>query len=469
MQIDRLRIVLKPRTKWEAADLGIKLAVRWYLPLQFAWLVLAAPFFFVAVQLDGFLSKVFLLWWFKPLYERPVLMCLSILIFDGRVTLRGILQGFADWRLWLYLTIFRLSWHRGGNAPIGALEGLDFSTESQRRKWLYEGEERNDFSITSLGLLIELVIVFSIVQLISLLTETDFNAAYVGILKFLTINEIGDSQALILLGIIFVAMGVTAVFYVSVGFATYLNRRTVMEGWDLEIGFKKLISRLGVVALIALLVLPNTAVIASEADESPDRVVAQVLDEPEFNQNETISVPEHMRDVLRWLIDRDYEAEPVKEGAMGQVLATVLKLVLIIALIYVLCLFFYKFYNAYGFGSRREEDESLSLRQTERIKKLPKDVLKTTQNHWEEGRYRDALALLYNAAVAYADGRFTCSIRDSDTEGDCLRKTRNIDRSARNAFVKITRLWRNLAYGGELPSEEKFREAIQGFSDDIAR
>ena len=132
MQIDQLRVALKPRSKWEAADLGIKLAIRWFLPLQIAWLALALPFFILALQLDGFISQVFLLWWFKPLYERPVLMTLSTLIFNGRVTFRGVLQGFADWRLWLYLSIFRLSWHRAAKRSNRGIGGFGFQHSNSK-------------------------------------------------------------------------------------------------------------------------------------------------------------------------------------------------------------------------------------------------------------------------------------------------------------------------------------------------
>ena len=153
---------------------------------------------------------------------------------------------------------------------------------------------------------------------------------------------------------------------------------------------------------------------------------------------------------------------------MGNVLASILKVALIIALIYVLFLFFYKFYSTYGLSVSRTREEAPSLRQTERVKKLPKDLLATIRRHWDARQYRDALALLYNGAVAYVDGRFSCAIRDSDTEGDCLRKTRNVDVQVRIVFVEITKLWRNLAYGGALPSDEEFRNALNRFGQDIA-
>ena len=150
---------------------------------------------------------------------------------------------------------------------------------------MFESEERNDFSITLLGVLIELILIVSIVQLFTFLTETDFNAAYAGILKLLNIDEISGVQAIFLLGTIFVAIGITAVFYVSVGFASYLNRRTVMEGWDLELGFKKIVGRLGVAVLAMLLLIPAADVSAKTEPEDSTTVLKEILDRPEFNQS----------------------------------------------------------------------------------------------------------------------------------------------------------------------------------------
>ena len=64
MQIEHLLLTLRPRTKWEAADLGVRMATRWFLPLQVAWLVTAVPFFVIALFIDEFRWQLFFLWWF---------------------------------------------------------------------------------------------------------------------------------------------------------------------------------------------------------------------------------------------------------------------------------------------------------------------------------------------------------------------------------------------------------------------
>jgi hypothetical protein len=41
------------------------------------------------------------------------------------------------------------------------------------------------------------------------------------------------------------AIAIVEPFYVAAGFALYLNRRTLLEGWDLELAFRRLAARLG--------------------------------------------------------------------------------------------------------------------------------------------------------------------------------------------------------------------------------
>ena len=69
MQIEDLSIEVRPRTGWQALDLGIKLAQRWYLPLLvcFALPLLAVATVCALLIPDSPNLAVFFVWWFKPL------------------------------------------------------------------------------------------------------------------------------------------------------------------------------------------------------------------------------------------------------------------------------------------------------------------------------------------------------------------------------------------------------------------
>lgn len=469
MQIERLQVALKPRTMWESADLGTKLALRWFPSLAIAWLLVALPFLFIAMQFERFLIQLLFLWWFKPLYERAVLMALSIFIFDGRLTMSGILRGFTDTRLWFYLTVFRFSWRRSENTPIDALEELDFNSQSQRREWLYASDNRVAAIVSLFGLMIETIIVLALIALFYFLTQSDFNSAYSGALKILNINEISNQESIFLLSAIFVAMGISAVFYVSVGFATYLNRRTIKEGWDLELGFKKIVNRLGVLVFGALLVLPGLETIASESENEVEAVLSEVLDAPEFNQTKTISVPEHLSEYVHDLF-RVEEVEPrrIRTGIGSALLSWILKCILIGALIVGFVFLFYKFHVSYGSGTFKRREKEPDFTQSSRLKSLPTNLLQTIQRHWSNREIRESLSLLYSASVIYVDAKFSCNIKECDTEGECIRKTRDIQVDARNTLLEITQLWMQMAYANATPSDERFRSALQRFERHVA-
>ena len=469
MQIEKLQVVLKPRTMWESADLGTKLALRWILPLFLSWILLALPFLVIALQFERFLIQLLFLWWFKPLYERAVLMTLSILIFDGRLTIGGVLKGLADTRLWFYLSIFRFSWRRSENTPIDALEELDFNTQVQRRKWLYAGDNRIAAIVSLLGLLVEITIVLAVVSLYYFLTQSDFNSAYSGVLKILNINEITDTESILLLITIFVAMGVSAVFYVSVGFATYLNRRTIKEGWDVELGFKRIVNRLGIYVLAVSLIFPSVDLFAREPATNADTVLDEVLSAPEFNQSKTISVPEHLSTFIQDML-RVEDAEPRRyEIGMGsRILAWMLKFVLISVLIVALVFFLYRLYTTYGFSPATRRNKAGEPHQTVSIRALPKNLIQTINDDWSNGRTREALALLYSAAVVFIDRAYSCNIVESDTEGECIGKTDDIEADVRDAFRDITQIWLRRAYGNSTPTEASFQSALLRFQAHIA-
>ncbi|MCY4096429.1 MAG: hypothetical protein OXG05_15065 [Gammaproteobacteria bacterium] len=469
MQIERLQIALRPRTMWESADLGTKLAMRWFPPLLLSWFVLALPFLLISFQIERFLVQLIFLWWFKPLYERAVLMTLSILTFDGQITIRDLLRGFADTRLWFYLSIFRFSWRRSENTPIDALEDVDFNTQAQRRKWLYARDNRAAAIVSLCGLMTEIIMVLAVVFLFYFLTQSDFNSAYSGVLKILNINEITGTEAVLLLVAIFVAMGISAVFYVSVGFATYLNRRTIKEGWDLELGFKRIVNRLGIFVLAGLLTMPNIDLLASEPVRSTDTILDEVQSAPEFNQSKTVTVPAHLSQFIQGMLKvEDVEPRRIEIGIGSRIFAWILKFILIGALIVALVFFFYRFYTTYGFTPLFGKNQTTERPQTVSTRSLPTNLIQTIKEEWTHGRTREALALLYSAAVVLIDKEFSCNILESDTESECISKTGDIAADSRDAFQDIARIWLRLAYGNEAPSEEIFQSVLLKFQTHIA-
>ena len=68
-----------------------------------------------------------------------------------------------------------------------------------------------------------------------------------------------------------IAVTVIEPFYVGAGFGLYLNSRTHLEGWDIELTFRRLASRLAPVAAVLMLGLTLAFSISAAAVDSPFR------------------------------------------------------------------------------------------------------------------------------------------------------------------------------------------------------
>src|SRR5690606_6103264 len=83
---------------------------------------------------------------------------------------------------------------------------------------------------------------------------------------------------------------------------------------------------------------------------------------------------------------------------------------------------------------------------------LPDDVGTAARFFWQEGKQREALALLYRACLSQLVGR-GLELEDGDTELECLKATRDfapalkLNNNALAYFSTLTSYWRKLAYG----------------------
>ena len=69
-------------------------------------------------------------------------------------------------------------------------------------------------------------------------------------------------------------------FFAAAGFALYLNRRTQLEGWDLERTFRNLAARLRAATMALLLCLVGLGALAQEP-QAPSRQTPPPVVEPE--------------------------------------------------------------------------------------------------------------------------------------------------------------------------------------------
>jgi hypothetical protein len=187
------------------------------------------------------------MWWLRPVFDRIPLYVLSRAVFGSvpgiAETLRAQLTW--GWRPMLgHLTWRRFSPLRAVTLPIDLLEGADAKQLGERRRVIgggIGGYAVQLFVMCAnfiLALQISLVLLAAIAVPNELLPEAA-RAAWA------MITEAPPAWLLIALNLVdWIAAGFIEPFHIGAGFGLYLNRRTQLEAWDLEIAFRRMRKRL---------------------------------------------------------------------------------------------------------------------------------------------------------------------------------------------------------------------------------
>lgn len=237
--------MLRPRSPYEACDLGLALVRRharsiWrcYAPLLLAVATLAMCMVEVADWLP-----LFILFWLKPWLDRTLLFVLSRAVF-GQATrwsdlwaARRMVWGGQFFRTLLWR---RFSPWRAYTQPIEQLEG---QTGSRRRKRTTLMLKDNRGAATALQVAFahaEGVLVYALLGLVWWMAPEDSRKDVMDWLLHLG----GDgahalSKDLLTSGFYAVVVLFLEPFYVAAGFAMYLNRRVALEAWDIEQEFRR--------------------------------------------------------------------------------------------------------------------------------------------------------------------------------------------------------------------------------------
>ena len=294
MNMDTMKVAIRPMSTPQALDLGMVMARQWFLPLWQIWLGMALPIYLVfylgglwldinfALSIGAYGGLVF--WWFKPLYEKPMVLWLGQALFaDAPRVKTSILSG---WRQILthaptLLISKRLSLQRQLLLPILLLEQPDNKQFKARTQILSRGQGSGLGWHTTVMLHIEMILGIATLVLIWQLMPTQF----VKTETLFTLIEQGPLWAELGWAIIyFLAASIVAPFFIAGGFAVYLTKRFLLEGWDIELVFKQLRHRYerDQADPLRQLTAPNQPPAASQATAAPvlSKATAKVSDNP---------------------------------------------------------------------------------------------------------------------------------------------------------------------------------------------
>jgi len=505
MRLELLSIKLRPRSPWEAMDLGIALVRRHAAAVWRPWFGLTLPFFVFANLIAWSLGKIWLaalfMWWLKPLFDRVPLYVLSRAVFG---TVPGVRQTLRSRELWssgplfAWLTWRRLHPSRSLLLPVDMLEGLHGAERGERVRVLQRA-----ISSPALGLIFafstfEAVMWMSVWVLGLMFVPVEFLSESARAV-WMTFFENPPAWAqLIANALLWLSMSLTEPFYVGAGFGLYLNRRTQLEAWDVELAFRRLAERAlqavpsaaGVVFALLLLgfsLVPAPVLAATKAADdktqsiTPRQFVGEAWQahDDRFARSVTRAYQDPLlapkQTITRWVRKNPSKAKAKDEttpvwlkffaAAIGFVMEYGLWLIAAAFLAYLLWRMPAWLPWVQRQIRKQVEDSAIIELAVPSEQSLPDDVVHAVRDLWDSAHRREALALLYRASVERVAEQLGTPFPPGATEAECLRRARKLDRAdLQEEFAVIVRTWQRAAYAWRFPEPAEFDALLQAWS-----
>ena len=460
--------MIRPRTPWEAVDLGFGLARREARAVWGAWLVAAVPVHLVVWALAYAAAgaaapalALFALWWLKPLFERAPLLVLSRALFGATPRVRDVARALP--RLWLRhgladLTLGRPGLSRSFTLPVTQLEGLTGRARRRRMDLLARTTRGRSEMLTTTCMVFEAGAALALFALLALLVPEEHTGAARRALAA-ALGEGGEASpagCALLGGLYLGALTAVEPLYVAGGFGLYVNRRTHLEGWDIELAFRRLarrLSQLAVAVVLAAACLGGAAWAQQTPTGRPDpqEAIQEILRDPAFGRTEERPVRRLRRADVPEGPDEGAGFDPGAGALLGELLRAGALVGLGLAVLAVIV-----------YGARRAQEAAreeggflgpeVVAGLDVRPESLPADVAGAARARWLAGDAPGALSLLYRGALVCLIARHRLAIGRGATEGDCLAAVRAAG-GPREDFAELTRAWQQVAYAGRRPTD----------------
>jgi hypothetical protein len=449
-----IAITLRRRSPWEAMDLGFTMLRRWWRPVYGAHALVFLPLIGAVVFAGWIFNKLWLamliVWWLEPLYDRVALHVLSRAVFGEVVDVRGVLRHAGQWLgtgLFWALTFDRFDLARSFNLPVRQLEGQRGRERRARKSVLGRRTRSYAVWLTVVWVHFEAVLMWSAAAASGLMLPAqaerargDEDSFFGGLMEMLQRASLED--ALVYAAVIFLLEP----FFVAAGFALYLNRRTLLEGWDIEVALRRIAERHAAAAflLISLFVCFAVPLPALAQDKDPKKEVAEVLKAKEFG---------YYRLVERWQ-PRARPDEPKREPGgnwfgIGYAFARAAEVLMWIA---AAALLGYALWWAARLLPRHRAAPAEPYRPPAALfgmelapESLPGDVGAAAAALAREGKLREALGLLYRGALSELVHRRSVRLLPSHTEGEAVRL------AGLPYFASLVEVWQQCAYARRVP------------------
>lgn len=475
MQLDKISLALRPRSAWESIDLGFRLARLHWQAMCLAWCAFFIPCFIVVLMLPiSFGWQFFILWWLKPLYDYAMLYTLSYKIFDEHIQVKSLYTTafpiFIKNRLLYMLTIGRFDLARSFTLPIWLLERVHGYTAQQRKKILHYNHSNYANWLTFVCLFLQLALPFSLVYMFSIFQLEQLQWINHFSLLLSEYETLRDFLKLLLFTTAWLCI---EPFYVGAGFTLYLNRRTVLEAWDIELVFKKMNLRLHHTVLLMttllcsfLFLTPTSLRAEALPPQQAKYAIEEVLQEEVFNREKTEGIwqkrsPEKARENMVEQFDgllSFWRAIGKALSFFAESAELLIKIGIVFAII--LLLIYFRPQRIVRPTLNKPNNKTEQEWALHRSETYPKDITKAVLKLWQQQQAYAALSLLYRATLLILKKRDGVNITTSNTEEECLQRVQEakLDTKLHHYFQQLVKTWMYLAYAQRLPTQTEVQQ-----------
>ena len=511
MQLDRMTARIAPRNAWQAMDLGVRLYQQWFKSLTLIWLAATLIPFSIIMWIaggDNYGWGLFVCWWLKPLWEKPLLEYSARALFDDRPKLMTLLREWPRYALkgylpWLFFRRFDVS--RSFHLPITQLEGQTGDAYRERTRTLSMGPKNHSGMLTILMAHIEQFFGYGVVALIMMLNPDQYYLS-----DFSELFESNNVTLWVSTLSWYLATCVCEPLYVCCGFALYLNKRTWLEGWDLELGLRKIGKkrraarvRLGAtlalcIALTGLSLLPsnvqaNTAP-ATPTDATSSDIAIDIVSGPDYmpmkvsqgwrlkdafrfdseeNDEEDSDEKSLWEKFLDWLLKALFGSESQAEKSDGFEFPTLAETLRFVLWVLAVSLLLWIILNGRKWLIKLRPTTSTLPRHTSvagldiRPESLPPDISQSALDALANNNPREALSLLYRATLSRLFSEYPITLTVGATETECLRAVRSATSTQSDqehagvAYLgNITPMWISTAWAHRPPPKDEIKQAV---------
>jgi hypothetical protein len=468
MRLESVTAEIRPRSDWEAVDLGMAMVRRDFWRCLMIWWLSVLPFTAILMVLlwDRPLLMLALFWWWKPAGSRLVLFQISRRLFGETPGWRAIWREVP--RAWTRRFVHRFVMTRFSpwlpvTLALDDLERLRGGAYRQRARQL---SRRGDGAVMAMYVLADLAAVWfglAIFGFAAMALPEGQEGPWQTALETWKVSDPGDIPLLFARTAAFCAMAAMSLadtFLTGAGFGIYVNNRTWIEGWDVELAFRRLGQRLagngGAMLVAACLLLGGAGTARAAYPGPPSEVIVEVKSAEDFTVHKRKIREPDLKPTSgpsKWLLD----------------LVVVIGYLVAVAVVSVILWLLWRYRHAFivrrGLSKESVEVKARVVMGMEVTpESLPDDVPATVLRWWREGRRQEALGLLYRGAISQAIEFSKVEIRESDTEGDCLRRVVAVGAPAHpDYFRKLTGIWIGLAYADQTPADSAVEALCQSW------